>query len=38
LNEFTEEQKLDFQKVIEKELQSKTEGIQISIKKINDSM
>ena len=37
LNDLTEEQKFEFQKVIEKELESKGEEIQILIKEINSS-
>jgi hypothetical protein len=37
LNELTEEQKFEFQKALEKELESKNEEIQILIKEINSS-
>jgi hypothetical protein len=37
LNDLTEEQKLEFQKTLEKELESKNEDIQILIKDINSS-
>jgi hypothetical protein len=37
LNELSEEQKFEFQKELEKELESKNEEIQILIKEINSS-
>ena len=37
LNELSEEQKFEFQKALERQLETKNEGIQILIKDINSS-